>query len=56
MKGKYAEWEREGNGTYTVFNNVTGLLVKEGIRDYKEAKGIFDMLTKHYTALEKRFC
>lgn len=54
MDTRYAEIEPNKDGTFAVFNNVTGLCVLESCTE-AEAKGLQDMLHKHYAAIEKLY-
>ena len=54
MDTRYAEIEPNKDGTFAVFNNVTGLCVLERATK-EEAEGLQDMLHKHYAAIEKKY-
>ena len=51
---KYADKETNPDGSFAVFNNVTGLCVLESCTEI-EANGLIDMLQKHYEAIERRY-
>jgi hypothetical protein len=54
MKDIYAEIERNTNGTYVVFNLVTGTIDCNGV-DFEYAQMRYDELTNSYNALEELF-
>jgi hypothetical protein len=54
MKDIYAEIERNTNGTYAVFNLVTGMIDCDEV-DFEYAQMRYEELTNRYNALEELF-
>jgi len=48
---RYASIERGSDNTWAVFNDVTGLLVAEGLT-YQQARNRMIELDQHYSAIE----